>query len=882
VLEDRCLLSLGAALVADINPGSSASSPSSLAMLNGKLFFAADGADGSELWVSDGTPAGTSLLKDINTVKGGSSYPEHLTRVGNLLFFNATDGVHGFELWKTDGTAAGTVMVKDINPGGADSFPLDLTNVNGTLFFDATDGVHGDELWKSDGTAAGTVLVKDIVPGDLSSAPQELTDVNGTLFFAARNQTHGLDLWRSDGTAAGTVLVKNPFLPSNPDPAQLTSVNGYLFYTGGVDSKYLFQTNGYATVRLNSIYYARNLTAFNGELYYTAVGASGDALWKTKGTPGSTTLVKVINPNGGAYAGSLTVVDTNLFFSATDGVHGGELWTSDGTAARTMQVKDINLSGDSSPADLTSVNINLSHELFFTADDGLNGRELWRSDGTAAGTFMVRDIVPGTGSSSPAHLTNGHSIAGILFFTADDGSHGTELWKATDFPTPVITSPGFRLNKEGDAVALAVSAGGGTLTYSAVGLPPGLSINAGTGLISGTVGNQAGAPSQHTVTLTVTNEAAFTASTTFTWKVSDPTTPAVASPGDQQTFAGQGVSLAVSASDADGDPLTYAAVGLPSGLSIDPVTGVISGKATTPGTAVVTVRAGDGQTTGSASFSWTVLPNPPPVVTSPGDQGNNEGNTVSLAIQVGDADGDTLTYSAGGLPTGLAINSGTGVIAGTLGNQAAGTWHVTVYVSDGVNTSTTAFLWTVGDLTPPVVQAPGPQHNNEGNTITLAVVAGDADGDPLTFSAANLPPGLSINSSTGKISGTLANQAAGTYQVTVSASDGFNSTSLTFTWTVNDITPPVLANPGNQANTLGDVVTLGVSAGDADGDPLTYSASNLPPGLSIDGGTGVISGTVTASTVLGSPYMVTVFASDGQNTGSVSFLWTFNGVAPGS
>ena len=138
------------------------------------------------------------------------------------------------ELWKSDGTAAGTVLVKDISPGSAGSIPNNLTNVNGTLFFAADDGTNGTELWKSDGTAAGTVLVKDIRPScSGSSYPGYLTNVNGTLFFAADDGTHGRELWKSDGTAAGTVLVKdiNPGIGTDSYPTDLTNVNGTLFFT---------------------------------------------------------------------------------------------------------------------------------------------------------------------------------------------------------------------------------------------------------------------------------------------------------------------------------------------------------------------------------------------------------------------------------------------------------------------------------------------------------------------------------------------------------------------------------------------------------------------------------------------------------------------------
>ena len=181
LMEDRVLLVGDLQLLKDINtlPSTEGSGTSELLSVGTTLFFRADNRSyGPELWKSDGTLTGTVMVKDISS-GSDASLPRYLTNVNGTLFFSASDGsvdssandgINGRELWKSDGTEAGTVLVKDILAGSGDSSPRNLTNVNGILYFLANDGINGEELWKSDGTAAGTVLVKDILLGVASSS----------------------------------------------------------------------------------------------------------------------------------------------------------------------------------------------------------------------------------------------------------------------------------------------------------------------------------------------------------------------------------------------------------------------------------------------------------------------------------------------------------------------------------------------------------------------------------------------------------------------------------------------------------------------------------------------------------------------------------------
>jgi ELWxxDGT repeat protein len=294
----------------------------------------------------------------------------------------------------------GPTLVRDIRPGAASALvpvrePAPLGD--GTLLFVADDGVHGPEVWRSDGSAAGTALVLDIYPGAFAPygvAPSQLTAMDGTVFFTAIDEAHGQELWRSDGTAGGTVLVRDIVAgPDSGEPRHLTAVGGTLFFQ--------VQTG-------------------TGRHY---------ELWRSDGTASGTERVRAFDAAAdGSELGLLTDVSGTLFFVADDGVHGREPWRSDGTTDGTVLVRDIQPGpGSSVPPGAYGVGIGLGGVFFLQADDGVHGREPWRSDGTTAGTALLRDIQPGTASGAPGDWAR---MDGILYFGADDGVHGRELWRS--------------------------------------------------------------------------------------------------------------------------------------------------------------------------------------------------------------------------------------------------------------------------------------------------------------------------------------------------------------------------------------------------------------------------------------------------------------------
>jgi ELWxxDGT repeat protein len=401
----------------DINP-QGPSNPMELTRVGDQVFFVADdGVHGTELWKSDGTPAGTVMVKDIRPGTR-SSGPAWLTAVGTELFFVATDGnKHKTQLWKSDGTEAGTVRVSNIinydyvGPYGLDVEVPPVAVGSQLFFFNTYCCVRGANLYVSDGTPAGTHIVNG---GDtiLTTPDSDSAAFNGKLYFAnysVDNDPFGTVVWVSDGTEAGTHPLAGS--PTAEEVAILPVSGQNLYFIAGDWEGPLWMTDGTAAgTRLltstGAFVSAREAAYLARRLYF---GTS--ALWKTDGTSAGTQPIS----DGDVYF--LTAAGGHLYFARA-----GHLWISDGTPSGTHDLVGF---GTLWPRQIVAVG---NETCFAVQDWDAKTWQLWESDGSLAGSYSVKSFVnPDMEAEGPL----GAAVGSRLFFAADDGVHGAELWSYT-------------------------------------------------------------------------------------------------------------------------------------------------------------------------------------------------------------------------------------------------------------------------------------------------------------------------------------------------------------------------------------------------------------------------------------------------------------------
>ncbi|MEO0421375.1 MAG: putative Ig domain-containing protein [Pseudomonadota bacterium] len=266
--------------------------------------------------------------------------------------------------------------------------------------------------------------------------------------------------------------------------------------------------------------------------------------------------------------------------------------------------------------------------------------------------------------------------------------------------------------------------------------------------------------------------------------------PQLINPGDQRNVVGDRISLTIGVANAEQGPFTFTASGLPPITGINPVTGAIGGRVSTPGVYPVTVMATNRYGgVGEVSFLWAVADasdNVPPTLVDPGPQTDFLDAPVTLQLQGDDVDGDVLTYTAAPLPEGLLLDPATGLITGTPTLEQSLTVTATVSDPGGASASVT-FAWDVElePNLPPTLEQPADQRTVVDEPASLQLVASDGNGDTLTFAAEGLPEGLSIDPATGLISGTPT--SIGEFIVSASVADTRDgSDQASFTWRVLD------------------------------------------------------------------------------------------------
>ena len=898
-------------VVNDIAPSSITYSPSSLSLVkNTAMTTVTPTSSGGAVtsWsVSPSLPSGLSIDSSTGAISGtpsttssSATYTVTASNTGGSATATVTIIVNDeapsisyspSSLTLTKGSAMSTVTPG--NSGGAVvSWSISATLPTGLSFDTSTGAISGTPTAISSstsytvtatnaggsGTATVTIQVNDVAPSSITYTPNSLTLTKDTTMTTVTPTTSG---------GAVTAWSISPSLPSGLSFSTSTgSISGTPTATSSSTSYTVTASNtggsatAIVTIQVNiaapsSITYSpSSLTLAKGVAMTTVTPT-------TSGGPVSSWSISPSLPSGlafdtstGAISGTPTAVSSSTAYTVTATNAGGS-----GTATVTIQVNDIAPSSVAySPSTLT-----------LTKNTAMNTVTPTSSGGTVTSWSISATLPAGlsfstsTGaiSGTPTAVTNATTFTITASNTGGSATTTVTIVVYDEAPSSITYSPSSLTLTKGSAMSTVTpTASGGTVSSWSISpsLPSGLSFNTSTGAISGT---PTAVSSSTSYTVTATNLGG-SGTATVTIQVNDVSPYSLVYSGTPFTLT-KGTAMTTATPSVSGGTITSWSISpsLPAGLSFSTTNGAISGTPTSiTSTATYTVTASNSGGSATTSVSITVNDAAPSSIAYSGSPFTlNKGTAMTTATPTSSGGAVTSWSISPSLPSGLSFSTTTGAISGTPTVTSTSTSYTVTATNTGGSATATISI-TVNDAPPSGVAYSGsPFTLTKGVAMTTATPS-VSGGTVTSWSVSpSLPAGLSLDTSTGAISGTpTAITSAANYTVTATNGGGSNSTVVSIV--VNDVAPSSITYTPSSLSLTKDVTMSAITPTSSGGAVTSWSISaTLPAGLSFDTSTGAISGTPTA---ISSSTSYTVTASNTGGSATAIVTIQVNVAAPSS